>query len=162
MKKLQAKLIRLLKEDARYTAEELAAMVGESAETVKAEIRALEDDGVIVKYTAITNSEIENENLVEALIEVRVTPKRLKGFDAIAEEINRFKEVRSLYLMSGGSFSISWRVRRKRSSRLAWAIRTFPPRGKSVTRGRRSSCAAERIILRTSVFRNSAKPFRNI
>ena len=98
MKKLQAKLIRLLKEDARYTAEELAAMVGESAETVKAEIRALEDDGVIVKYTAITNSEIENENLVEALIEVRVTPKRLKGFDAIAEEINRFKEVRSLYL----------------------------------------------------------------
>ncbi len=102
MKKLQAKLIRLLKEDARYTAEELAAMVGESAETVKAEIRALEDDGVIVKYTAITNSEIENENLVEALIEVRVTPKRLKGFDAIAEEINRFKEVRSLYLMSGG------------------------------------------------------------
>ena len=102
MKKLQAKLIRLLKEDARYTAEELAAMVGESAEKVKAEIRALEDDGVIVKYTAITNSEIENENLVEALIEVRVTPKRLKGFDAIAEEINRFKEVRSLYLMSGG------------------------------------------------------------
>ncbi|MFR6056541.1 MAG: AsnC family protein, partial [Eubacteriales bacterium] len=37
MKKIQAKLIKLLKEDARYTAEELAAMVGESEENVKRE-----------------------------------------------------------------------------------------------------------------------------
>ena len=102
MKKIQAKLIKLLKEDARYTAEELAAMVGESEENVKRELRALEESGVIVKYTAITNSELENAGVVEALIEVKVTPKRLKGFDEIAEEINRFREVRSLYLMSGG------------------------------------------------------------
>jgi len=40
-------------------------------------------------------------DLVEALIEVKVTPAKLKGFDAIAEEISRFKEVKSLYLMSG-------------------------------------------------------------
>lgn len=75
MKKIQAKLIKLLKEDARYTAEELAAMVGESEENVKRELRALEESGVIVKYTAITNSELENAGVVEALIEVKVTPK---------------------------------------------------------------------------------------
>ncbi len=102
MKKIQEKLIRLLKDDARYTAKELAAMLGESEETVSREIAALENEGVIVKYTAITNSEKITADLVEALIEVRVTPKRLKGFDAIAEEIDRFEEVRSLYLMSGG------------------------------------------------------------
>ena len=84
MKKIQAKLIKLLKEDARYTAEELAAMVGESEENVKRELRALEESGVIVKYTAITNSELEDAGVVEALIEVKVTPKRLKGFDEIA------------------------------------------------------------------------------
>ena len=101
MKKLQAKLIRLLKEDARYTAEELAAMVGESAETVKAEIRALEDDGVIVKYTAIVNEDLVEEETVEALIEVKVTPQRGHGFDSIAAEIAAHPEVKNLYLMSG-------------------------------------------------------------
>mgnify|MGYP001637520679 CR=1 FL=1 len=102
MKKIQEKLIRLLKEDARYTAEEMAAMLGERADIVSEEIRKMEDEGVIVKYSAITNSEKITSDLVEALIEVRVTPKKLKGFDAIAEEIDRFEEVRSLYLMSGG------------------------------------------------------------
>ena len=102
MKKIQEKLIRLLKDDARYTAKELAAMLGESEETVARTIAAPENKGMIARYTAKTNSEKITADLVEALIEVRVTPKRLKGFDAIAEEIDRFEEVRSLYLMSGG------------------------------------------------------------
>ena len=38
---------------------------------------------------------------VEAVIEVRVTPQRDEGFDAIAEQIYRFEEVSSVYLMSG-------------------------------------------------------------
>lgn len=36
------------------------------------------------------------------MIEVRVTPQRDFGFDAIAKRIYRFNEVKSLYLMSGG------------------------------------------------------------
>ena len=36
------------------------------------------------------------------MIEVRVTPQRDEGFDAIAEQIYRFEEVSSVYLMSGG------------------------------------------------------------
>jgi DNA-binding Lrp family transcriptional regulator len=43
-----------------------------------------------------------DESLVEALIEVRVTPQRDRGFDEIARRIYRFPEVRSVYLMSGG------------------------------------------------------------
>ena len=38
---------------------------------------------------------------VEAMIEVRVTPQRDMGFDAIARRIYRFDEVKSVYLMSG-------------------------------------------------------------
>ncbi len=38
---------------------------------------------------------------VNALIEVRVTPQRDVGFDAIAQRIARFPEVRSLQLVSG-------------------------------------------------------------
>ena len=36
------------------------------------------------------------------MIEVRVTPQRGEGFEAIAEQIYRFEEVSSVYLMSGG------------------------------------------------------------
>lgn len=113
-------------------------MVGESEENVKRELRALEESGVIVKYTAITNSELENAGVVEALIEVKVTPKRLKGFDEIAEEINRFREVRSLYLMSGG-YDIAIFVEEKRSR--TWRV-SFP---KSFPRWR--ECSAPPRIL---------------
>jgi len=37
-----------------------------------------------------------------ALIEVKITPARDRGYDRIAERIGRFAEVRSVYLMSGG------------------------------------------------------------
>ena len=39
---------------------------------------------------------------VTALIEVRVTPQRGKGFDDIAERIYKYPEVNTVYLMSGG------------------------------------------------------------
>ena len=42
-----------------------------------------------------------DEDYVEALIEVKVTPQRGHGFDAIAEEVSSHPEVQSLYLMSG-------------------------------------------------------------
>jgi DNA-binding Lrp family transcriptional regulator len=35
------------------------------------------------------------------MIDVKVTPKRGVGFDDIAKRIYRFKEVKSVYLMSG-------------------------------------------------------------
>ena len=38
---------------------------------------------------------------VRAEIEIQVTPEREHGFDAIAERIYRFPQVRALYLMSG-------------------------------------------------------------
>ena len=37
-----------------------------------------------------------------ALIEVKVTPQKDKGFDSIAERIYRFPEVVSCFLLSGG------------------------------------------------------------
>lgn len=38
---------------------------------------------------------------VTALIEVQITPERGRGFDAIAERIYLYPEVKSVYLMSG-------------------------------------------------------------
>ncbi len=100
MNNLQSELLKLLTEDARYSVKQLSSMTGSSESAVQAAIKELEDTGVIVKYSAIVNN--ESFNVVQALIEVRVTPKKLRGFDAVAEELDNFPEVKSLYLMSGG------------------------------------------------------------
>ena len=61
----------------------------------------MEENGIIVKYTAIVNGEKTDDSLVSALIEVKVTPKKKEGFDGIAMAIASFPEVKSVYLMSG-------------------------------------------------------------
>jgi DNA-binding Lrp family transcriptional regulator len=43
-----------------------------------------------------------DEEIVTALIEVKVTPQRGLGFERVAERIYQYDEVESLYLMSGG------------------------------------------------------------
>lgn len=102
MEKIKNQLINLLTENARYSYSQLAAMVGTDESTVIRAVKELENDGVIVKYAAILNAEALTEKKVNALIEVKVAPQQLKGFDSCAEEIYNFKEVQSLYLMSGG------------------------------------------------------------
>jgi DNA-binding Lrp family transcriptional regulator len=101
MEKIKNRLIELLTENARYTVEQLAVVTGEDAATVERAMKELESDGVIVKYAAIINNELLPQKKVQALIEVKVSPQKLKGFDSYAEEIYSFKEVSSLYLMSG-------------------------------------------------------------
>ncbi len=102
MEKLKAKIIQLLKEDARYSYAQLSSFLNESEEVIKKAVYELEKDGVIVKYSAIINEEALKDDRVQAFIEVKVAPQKLKGFDSYAEEIYSFNEVQSLYLMSGG------------------------------------------------------------
>lgn len=101
MTNLKNKIVKLLTDDARLTADKIAVMLGSDKATVQKEITALEKSGAIVKYSAIVNDEQFKSSAVEALIEVKVTPVHAKGFDSIAEEIYQHAEVKSLYLMSG-------------------------------------------------------------
>lgn len=101
MKNIKKEILALLTEDSRISAKQIAAALQISESEVAENIRALESEGVIVKYTAIVNSDLLEEDAVEALIEVKVTPQRGHGFDAIAEEIAAHEEVQNLYLMSG-------------------------------------------------------------
>lgn len=102
MEKLKKDLIKLLSENARYSFSQLSSITGEKEDKVKSVIEEMEKDGIIVKYSAIINDELLNDKVVQAFIEVKVAPQKLKGFDSYAEEIYTFPEVRSLYLMSGG------------------------------------------------------------
>ena len=94
-------VLKILKEDARIGAKKIATMLSVDEDKVLACISSLEAKGVLVKYTAIVNSEKADDELVEALIEVRVSPKQKEGFDGIAKRIASFPEVRAVYLMSG-------------------------------------------------------------
>lgn len=101
MTELETKVIKLLQEDARLGVDKIANMLGADEKEVENIISVLEKSGIIVKYAAIINEQELNRNSVEALIEVKVTPVRAHGFDSLAEDIYQFKEVKSLYLMSG-------------------------------------------------------------
>ena len=98
---LEKDILAILTEDARIPAKKIAAMLSVDEETVKNAIDGMENSGLLVKYTAIVNSEKAEDALVEALIEVKVTPKKKEGFDGIAKQIASFPEVKAVYLMSG-------------------------------------------------------------
>jgi DNA-binding Lrp family transcriptional regulator len=102
MDNLKKQIVSLLTENAKLTAEDLSSILGAQKSTIETAVKELEKDGVIVKYSAIINTEAIEDNTVQALVEVKVAPQRLKGFDSYAEEIYNFSEVKSLYLMSGG------------------------------------------------------------
>ena len=95
-------LLRLLEENARYTNAELAAMLDESEEDVRAEIAKYTASGVIKSYTTIIDWDKTDRDYVQARIELKVTPQKGHGFDELASQIAQFEEVQSLYLMSGG------------------------------------------------------------
>lgn len=101
MEKLEKDILALLTEDSRLTAKKIAVMLGSDEKKVAEIITSLENSGVIVRYTAITNTDSVEDEAVEALIEVKVTPQRGHGFDMIANEIAAHEEVKNLYLMSG-------------------------------------------------------------
>ena len=102
MKDLRNQVLNIINENARWTNLQIANVLGVAERQVADIIENLEKEGVVVKYSAIINTEAFETKLVEALIEVKVIPQKLKGFDSYAEEIYTFPEVKSLYLMSGG------------------------------------------------------------
>ena len=102
MEKLETDILKILEEDCRYSPAKIAVMLEREEDEVRAAISHMEEAGIIVKYTAIVNGERLADEVVQALIEVKVSPQKSNGFDAIAEEVYRFDEVKSCYLMSGG------------------------------------------------------------
>ncbi len=94
-------LLEILEHNARISVSELAVMLQKSEYEIEKEISRLEREKIILSYGALINWERFGEDTVTAVIEINLTPQREVGFDAIAERIYRFDEVRTVYLMSG-------------------------------------------------------------
>ena len=95
-------LLKLLEENASLTPAQLAVMCGKETGDIKKMIAAYEKDGVILGYKTMIDWDKTDREYVSALIEVKITPQRDRGFDRVAEKIYNYPEVQSLYLMSGG------------------------------------------------------------
>ena len=88
-------------ENARCSIEDMAVMTGLSCEDVKKEIKELESAGLIRGYKAVIDWEKLDNAFVSAVIELKVIPQDKYGFEQIAENIMKYKEVETVYLMSG-------------------------------------------------------------
>ena len=115
---MREKILSVIEKNSRIDIEELAILLGEDETAIANEIADMEKEGVICGYHTLINWDKTNNEKVNALIEVRVTPQKGMGFDNIAERIYQFSEVNAVYLMSG-SFDFTVFVAQFVSDKLA-------------------------------------------
>lgn len=99
---MREKILTFIEKNSRVELKELAVLLGMSEADVANELEAMEDEGIICGYHTLIDWDKVTTERINAVIEVRVTPQRGRGFDSIAERIYKYPEVESVYLMSGG------------------------------------------------------------
>ena len=95
-------LLKLIETNPTLTPKQLAVMLGREEQQVKDMIDDCTAKGIIKGYRAIIDWERTDRAMVKALIELKVTPKKGRGFDEIAMAIASMDEVEGVTLMSGG------------------------------------------------------------
>ena len=104
-------LLKLLEQNAKLNEKQLSAILEIPEEEIAAQIAAYEKDRVILGYNALINWEKIDSTDCTAIIELKVQPKRDRGYEEIAEEIMHFDEVETVWLMSSSSYDLSVVVR---------------------------------------------------
>lgn len=94
-------LLEIMEKNARIPVSELAAILQKSEYEIEKDIERLEREKIILSYNTQVDWEKFGDDTVTAVIEINLTPQREVGFDAIAERIYRFDEVKTVCLMSG-------------------------------------------------------------
>ncbi|MCU9613016.1 Lrp/AsnC family transcriptional regulator [Caldibacillus lycopersici] len=118
----ELEILAILEENHRVPVETIAIQIQLSEEKVQQIIKKLEDEKIIISYPALIDwTKIDGKENIEAMIDVKVTPKRGVGFDEVAERIYRFPEVTSLYLMSG-TYDLSVTVEGKTMKEIAMFV----------------------------------------
>jgi DNA-binding Lrp family transcriptional regulator len=118
---MNTELLKLLEGDARLTADQLAIILDADTQKVRDEIDGLEKNGTILGYKTIIDWEKTECESVTAMIEVKLTPQKEKGFDRVAEKIYNYPEVQAVYLMSG-SYDLSVLIEGKTMKEVAYFV----------------------------------------
>ena len=99
---MREKILSYIEKNSRVDLADLAVMLDMDETVIMNELEAMEHEGIICGYHTLINWDKAGVEKVTALIEVRVTPQRVMGFDKVAERIYNYPEVNSVYLISGG------------------------------------------------------------
>ncbi len=94
-------ILEILESNPRIEPREIATMIGITETQAASKIKQLEKQGIIRKYKTVIDWEKAGEEYVYAIIELKVALRSRTGYDAIAERIAKFPEVRSVRLISG-------------------------------------------------------------
>ena len=118
---MEKNLLKLLEDDARLSTEQLAVMLDTPKKDVEAKLKELEDNGTILGYKAMIDWEKTDREYVTAMIDVKLSPQRDRGFDKIAEKIFQYPEVQAVYLMSG-AYDLSVLIEGKTMKEVAYFV----------------------------------------
>lgn len=114
-------ILEIIESDPKIGAKEIATLTGSTEEEVASNIKEMERAGIIRKYKTVINWEKAGEEYVYAIIEIKVVLRSRTGYDAIAERLARFDEVRSVRLISG-DHDLSLTVRGKSMKEVAFFV----------------------------------------
>lgn len=98
---MDKQILKILERDARVSHEKIATMLGRTEEDVENSIKEMEDQRIIRHYKTVIDWERAGKEQVTAFIDVKVTPTRGSGFDEVAQRIYKYREVITVYLVSG-------------------------------------------------------------
>ncbi len=99
---MREKILTFIEKNSRVDLKDLAVMLGTEEAVVANELAEMEEEHIICGYHTLIDWEKTSMEKVNALIEVRVTPQRGRGFDSVAERVYNYPEVNAVYLISGG------------------------------------------------------------
>ena len=86
MNNINTKLLSLLEQNARYSLEDLALMLGSDEKSIASEIDALYSDGIIRGYKALINWDMVDNSHVNAIIELKVEVRGFYEFRTTADD----------------------------------------------------------------------------
>ena len=118
---MNTELLKLLENDARLTPAQLAVMLNTTEDEILAAVAELEQNGTILGYKTIVDWEKTDRESVTAMIDVKLTPQRDRGFDRVADKIYNYPEVKSVYLMSG-AYDLSVLIEGKTMKEVAFFV----------------------------------------
>jgi DNA-binding Lrp family transcriptional regulator len=95
-------VLKLILEGESLDTAQIGKILGMGPEAVERELADLRRQGILLGWRPIINPSYEAERRVRAVIEIKIRPEGLGGFDGLAERISAFEQVESCYLMSGG------------------------------------------------------------
>ena len=99
---MREQILAIIEKNSRISVKELAVILGAEEIDVANELTSLGEEGIICGYHTMIDCEKTDIEKVTALLEIRITPQIGQGFARLAERINKYPRVNSVYLISGG------------------------------------------------------------